>query len=197
MFDKKHAFGFAVDLGTDRITACQFKPGEPEPLKAAEIPCYEGRPGAGPRHGTFNADDSIAYIINELDSTLDVLKYDPRLGKLERIQSLSTLPRDCSVNTTCAEIRLSPEGRHVYASNRGHDSIAIFNVHEDGKLAFVRAEPSGGKTPRDFNLDPGGKFLIAANQDSDNISIFAVDKVSGSIKKIREYVIPSPVCVTF
>jgi 6-phosphogluconolactonase len=210
LFDTECAFGFALDLGADRITAFRFAPGGPEPLEAAGVPCYEGRPGAGPRHGVFNAEGNaaggvagtvaaggVAYIINELDSTLDVLRYDPRLGKLERIQSLSTLPAGCSVASTCAAVRISPDGRRVYASNRGHDSIAIFAVREDGTLAFVRAELSGGKTPRDFNLAPGGRFLVAANQDSDNFSVFAVDSGSPSLRKIREYALPSPVCVLF
>jgi 6-phosphogluconolactonase len=197
MFDKKRAFGFAFDLGTDRIMAYRFDPAAAEPFSPAEEPWYQSAPGAGPRHGIFNAPGTWAYSVNELDSTLDVLKYDPSRGSFERVQNLSCLPKGWTGNSACAAVKTAPDGTFVYASNRGCDSIAVFRVLATGLLEWICAAPSGGRTPRDFGVAPGGDFVLAANQDSDNLAVFRVDKVSGSLEKEREYPLPSPVCVIF
>jgi 6-phosphogluconolactonase len=197
MFDKKRAFGFAFDLGTDRILAYRFDPAAAEPLSPAEEPWYQSAPGAGPRHGVFNASGTWAYSLNELDSTLDVLKYDPSRGSFERVQSLSCLPKGWKGNSTCAAVKMAPDDKFVYASNRGHDSITVFRVTPTGLAERIRTVPSGGRTPRDFSIAPEGNFVLAANQDSDNLAVFRVDKVSGFLNMEREYPLQSPVCVIF
>jgi 6-phosphogluconolactonase len=169
-----------------------------EPLKAAPVPWFAAKPGAGPRHGVFSPDGKTAYYLNELDSTVDVLAYDPVRGAFERRQNLSSLPPDCAVPSLAAAIKISPDGRFVYASNRGPDSIAVFAVQPgSGKLGFAAAVPSGGMNPRDFSLDPSGRFLLAAHQDTDNLVIFRVDPATGLLHHEREYTVPSPVCVIF
>jgi 6-phosphogluconolactonase len=204
MFDRDNHYGFACDLGTDRVMAYRFKSRPAEPLESAEIPWYSTAPGAGPRHGVFNiagihaGDGTHAYILNEMVSVIDVVKYNAGTGVMENLQRISTLPKGAAVTTTAAAIKISPDGRFVYTSNRGHDSIAVFSVNkETGTLAFNGAVPCGGKTPRDFNISPGGNFLLAGNQDTDNLVVFRVEKGTGALQKLREYTVPSPVCVIY
>jgi 6-phosphogluconolactonase len=200
LFDKKEKYGFACDLGTDRVVAYRFDRTAEEPLKSAEVPWFQTAPGAGPRHMVFNAKGDGAYLLNEVDSTLDVLKYDPGQGAFERTQSFSTLPKGTNTTSTAAAIRMSPGGGFVYASNRGHNSIAIFKVKKEGggeKLDFAGILPTYGKTPRDFNFDPSGNFLLVPHQDSDNLVIFKVDQKSGFFKKEREYPVPSAINILF
>jgi 6-phosphogluconolactonase len=199
-FDRKGKYGFACDLGTDRVMAYRFDRNAEEPLKSAEVPWFHTAPGAGPRHMVFNAVGDRAYLLNEIDSTLDVLKYDPARGSFERLQNFSTLPRGTNTTSTAAAIRMSPGGGFVYASNRGHNSIAIFKVKKEspgGMLDFSGILPTCGKTPRDFNFDPSGNFLLVPHQDSDNLVVFRVDQKSGFFKKEREYPVPSAINILF
>jgi 6-phosphogluconolactonase len=196
LFDRDNRYGFAFDLGTDRVMAYRFNGASDKPLESAGTPWYSTAPGAGPRHGVFNATGDRAYLLNEMASTIDVVKYDAGTGLMETLQRVSALPKDAAVNTNASAIKLC--GGFVYSSNRGHDSIAVFGVDKAaGTLAFKGAVPSGGKTPRDFNITPGGEFLLAAHQDTDNLVVFRVDRESGTLRKIREYAVPSPVCVIF
>jgi 6-phosphogluconolactonase len=197
LFDRNEKYGFACDLGTDRIMAYAFDRAPAEPLKSAEVPWFEIAPGAGPRHMVFNAGGDRAYLLNEVDSTLDVLKYDSGRGAFEKLQSLSTLPEDTNTANTTAAIRMSPGGDFVYASNREHNSIAVFKVSSGGKLDVAGIVSTEGKTPRDFNFDPSGNFLLVPHQDSDNLVVFRIDQGSGLFKKEREYPVPSAVNIIF
>jgi 6-phosphogluconolactonase len=200
LFDQNEKYGFACDLGTDRIVAYRFDRTAEEPLKSAEVPWFRTAPGAGPRHLVFNAQGDRAYLLNEVDSTLDVLTYDPLRGAFEKLQSLSTLPKDTNATNTTAAIRMSPDGAFVYASNRGHNSIAVFKVKTEGIGGTLDAAgiiPTEGKTPRDFNFDPSGNFLLVPHQDSDNLVIFKIDRKSGLFKKEREYLVPSGINIIF
>jgi 6-phosphogluconolactonase len=200
LFDREEKHGFACDLGTDRVMAYTFDRAAEEPLKSAEVPWFETAPGAGPRHMVFNAGGDRAYLLNEVESTLDVLKYDPRRGAFEKLQSLSTLPDGTNAANTTAAIKMSPKGDFVYASNRGHNSIAVFKVKKEGLGGTLDAAgiiSSEGKTPRDFGIDPSGNFLLVPHQDSDNLVIFKIDKQSGLFKKEREYPMPSAVNIIF
>jgi 6-phosphogluconolactonase len=198
MFDRACRYGFSCDLGTDRVMAYRFDSAAGEPLKPAENPWYSTAPGAGPRHGVFNSAGTHAYILNEMSSVVDVVKYDPESGAFENLQRVSALPKGAAVQTNAAALRLGPGGAFLYASNRGHDSIAVFTVKEGtGTLGFCGAVPCGGKTPRDINITPEGNFLLACNQDTDNLAVFRIDRAAGSLTKIREYAVPSPACVVF
>jgi 6-phosphogluconolactonase len=133
-----------------------------------------------------------------MTSTVHAMTYDAAKGELKVIQSLSTLPEPVKGNST-AECQVHPSGKFVYVSNRGHNSIAVFQVDEaTGKLTAAGHAPTGGKTPRNFGVDPTGKILIAANQDSDNVVVFKIDEKTGMPHAAgHEVKVPKPVCVKF
>jgi 6-phosphogluconolactonase len=145
----------------------------------------------------FHPQVKAVYVVHELDSTIDMLTYCGACRAYRR-QTVSTLPRGVPVSdTTTAAIKLSPDARYLYASNRGHDSIAVYRVNTEGTLTPVDILPSGGKTPRDFAIDPTGNFLLVCNQDSDNLVVFRIDRDTGLFLKKGEYPLPSGVCVVF
>jgi 6-phosphogluconolactonase len=196
-FDAAGKFLFAADLGLDkmmvyRINAVQgtLEPNDPPHAQVA--------PGAGPRHFAFHPSGKYAYVINELDSTITAFAYDAN-GKLDTLHSVSTLPEDFTGDNTTAEVKVHPSGRFVYGSNRGHDSIAVFNVDQStGELNAVDWTSTQGSTPRNFNVDPSGRFLIAANQQSDSLVVFRIDPEKGTLEPTgRSVAVPSPICVVF
>jgi 6-phosphogluconolactonase len=139
--------------------------------------------------------------VNELDCTVTLFDYDPQAGGLTPRQTLSTLPADVpkADNFSTAEIVAHPGGGFVYASNRGHDSIAMYKVEADtGRLEFLGVEPIRGQTPRNFVLDPTGRFLLAGGQGSNTVTIFAIDPQTGRLSFTGESVaVPAPVCIRF
>jgi len=153
--------------------------------------------GAGPRHFAFHPSGRYAYVINELDSTLTAFNYDGEQGRLREIQTVSTLPDDFSDTSHCADVHVSPSGKFIYGSNRGHDSIVIFEIDEaTGTLTYVDHEPTQGKAPRNFAIDPTGAFLLAANQNTDNIVTFRIDQQTGKLTATGHTVeVPKPVCL--
>ncbi len=190
----------AVDLGLDRIMAYRLDAASGELIPNDPAIAYQSaRAGAGPRQIAFAPSGRHAFVLNELDSTLTACTYDPERGVLRPLETLSTLPGDFRGENTCAHIAVAPSGRFVYASNRGHDSIAIFAVGATtDQLTVVGHEPTGGQTPRAFALNPTGAWLLAANQDSDSILSFRVDATSGLLARSgQESQIPAPVCVVF
>ena len=138
-------------------------------------------------------------MINELFSTVTTFTRDPEQGSLQERQTLSTLPKDFTGTSWSADIHLSPDGRFVYCSNRGHDSIAIFAVDSSGgALTPVGHEATRGMTPRNFAIDPTGTFLLVANQKSDNIVVFRLDQKTGRLSATGQTAdVPSPVCLKF
>jgi 6-phosphogluconolactonase len=167
------------------------------------LPCTPGaaalKPGAGPRHLAFSPDGSGLYVVNELDSTLSVFAVDRSTGGLQPRQTLSTLPASFTGENFPGDIHGARSGRVVYASNRGHDSIAVFAVDtKKGELAPVQHVSTGGKWPRNFAIDPTGQYLLVANQRSDTITVFAIDAESGTLAPNGQSVeIPTPVCLKF
>jgi 6-phosphogluconolactonase len=163
----------------------------------------------------FHPSGAFAYVLNELESTVDVFKFIDGGAKgdepaFEKLQNISALPRGKKIDSIAAAIRISADGKFLYASNRGHapqpspkgegsplDSIAVFRVLKTGLLEFIDAVPSGGISPRDFILDPSGNFLLALHQKSDNLVVFKVNRKTGLLKKEREYTVLSPVSVIF
>jgi 6-phosphogluconolactonase len=138
-------------------------------------------------------------VINELHATITAFAHDRAHGNLEEVQTIATLPSDFTVANTGADIHISPDGRFVYCSNRGHDSIAAFEINPaNGKLRLIAHEPTGGKTPRNFAIDPSGTFLLAANQNSNNIVTFRRDRKTGRLASTGHVAeVPSPVCLKF
>ena len=187
------------DLGIDQVVYYTIDLVTAKLSRSLEIANLRCPPGAGPRHLAASKDRRYVYVVNELDSTVSVfdrvsLRY-PRL-----LQNASTLPEDVNADelkNSTAEIELHPDGKFLYASNRGHDSIAVFAV-AGGKLTLIQNAPSGGKTPRFFCLDPTGRFLLACNQDTGNISVLAVDPATGRLTPTEHGAeVPKPVCLVF
>lgn len=180
-FDPTGRFVMVPDKGLDRIFTFEFA----QARLAASTPAFvAAREGAGPRHIVFHPRMPRAYVVNELDSTVAVYRAMPSDGALIPMQIVSSLPDTCTGNSRAAEILMDASGRFVYASNRGHDSISVFEVHGDtGLLRLVGNVPSGGETPRFIALAPDGRFLYALNEDSDMIVIFSVHGKSGELKR--------------
>jgi 6-phosphogluconolactonase len=191
-------FAIAADLGMDEVVVYRFDANRgrltPNQPRFAKL-----KPGAGPRHFTFHPNGRSAYVVNELDSTVTSFSYDRQSGTLRELQTISTLPKDFTRHNDDAEIHVHPNGRFLYASNRGHDSIAVFAIDgEKGTLTFLEAVPTQGKTPRYFGIDPTGTHLLAANQDSGTIVVFNIDPKSGRLTPTGQVLqVPSPVCLAF
>ncbi len=186
---------FTADLGLDKLMIYQF--GKNKKLIPFKQPFVEMPGGAGPRHFAFTRKQDFIYVINELNSSISVIKKTKK--GFERIQDISTLPTNFSDASYCADIHLSADERFVYGSNRGHNSIAIFERNQqDGTLRMLTTESVHGNWPRNFAIAPGGKFLLVANQKSDNITVFKIDQQTGSLTYTgTEIQIPSPVCLEF
>jgi 6-phosphogluconolactonase len=183
-----------ADLGLDSVLAYAFdeERGTLTPQPQATLALA---PGSGPRHLAFGANGRFVYVIDELSSALTVFGYAD--GARKEIQTVSTLPAEFRGASTTAEVVVTPDGRFLYGSNRGHDSIAIFAIDSaSGRLTLVGHQPTLGKTPRNFAIDPTGAFLIAANQNSDTLVVFRVDHATGRLTPVGEPVsVPRPVCV--
>jgi 6-phosphogluconolactonase len=196
--DPTNQFAYACDLGTDKIMIFKFDARRGK-LIPATTPWVQVKPGGGPRHLTFHPRAEYAYVINELHATVTAFARDRVQGDLKEMQTIATLPSDFSGADTSADIHVSPNGRFLYCSNRGHDSIAAFEIDQrSGRLDFIAHQPTGGKTPRNFAIDPTGVFLLVANQKSDNIVSFRLDKETGQLSATGHVAeVPSPVCLKF
>jgi 6-phosphogluconolactonase len=195
--DATERFAFVPDLGLDKLMIYRFDP-KGGKLDPNAVPWIDTKRGAGPRHLSFHPDGVVAYLVNELDSTVAVLAYDGTSGNFVHLQSIRTLPDGFAGESTCASIHVHPSGRFVYTSNRGHDSIVIHGVDPaSGRLGYIAHEPTQGRTPRSFAIDPGGRFLVVANQDSDSLVTFRIDPLSGKLKPAHVAKAPTPVCVKF
>lgn len=195
-FDRTDRFIVVPDKGLDQTFTFQLDADKGK-LIAIAAPAPISREGAGPRHVVFHPSNRLAYIVNELDSTISACRFDPESGAVTPIQIVSALPDTFTGNSRASEIAVSPDGRFVYASNRGYDSVAIFAVEAaSGRLSQADWAPSKGKTPRFFTLDPRGTFMFVANEDSDTIINFRVDNTSGKLTPTGDEVkTGSPVCI--
>ena len=195
--DPAGKFVYACDLGTDKISGYRFDAAKGT-LTPDETATGKVAPGSGPRHFALHPKQDTAYVINEMLSTITAFRRDRASGALSAIDTVSTLPEGFSGKSSTAEIFVHPNGKYLYGSNRGHDSIATFAISSDGQLALVGHTPTGGKTPRSFALDPTGRWLLAAGQDSGDIFVFKIDADSGKLTPLGERTeIGSPVCIVF
>ena len=196
VLDQTNRYAYSCDLGTDKIMIYGFdsKKGK---LTANKQPWVQVKPGAGPRHFTFHPSGKYGYVMNELDATVTAFTCDSARGTLKEMQTVHTLPEGFSGMNTTADIHVSPFGRFLYGSNRGHNSIVVFEIEErTGKLRFIQHAATEGRTPRNFAIDPTGTFLLAANQDSDTIVTFRLDKATGRLEPTGHVTeVPSPVCL--
>jgi 6-phosphogluconolactonase len=189
-------FILAVDLGADRLMAfCLDR--ERGTLSPADPPWTQLPPGTGPRHLAFHPHRPLAYVISELQSTVTVCRYLEHQGTFEALQTISTLPDDFTGQNLGGEIMIAPSGRFVYASNRGHNSLAIYAVDpETGQLSVVGHESTQGTGPRAFIIDPSGTLLLVANQDTDTVVTFWINQDSGTLKATGHVIaVPTPVCL--
>ena len=191
--DPADAFAFAVDLGTDKVYGYRLTPATGQLVPMAE-PAFVTRPGAGPRHLVFHPNGQRAFLINELNSTVTALAYDAAAGRFRELQTVSALPAGYTGANSCADIHVSADGRFLYASNRGHNSIAVFAIAaSSGNLTPVQDVDTQGQTPRNFTLDPSGRLLLVANQNSNNIVTFRVDPKTGRLTPTGQTTeVPSP-----
>jgi 6-phosphogluconolactonase len=194
--DNTNRFAVVADLGKDRVIVYKFngKSGAMAPHSEFAV-----APGSGPRHFAFHPNGKWAYVINEMLCTLTAMNWDAKAGKLTEINTEPTMPIPVGRGLSTAETVVHPNGRFVYGSNRGHDSIAIFSIDAAaGRIRRIGNEPTQGKTPRNFNIDPTGRFLVAANQDSDSLMVFRIDGGTGKLTPVgRPVPAPVPVCVKF
>jgi 6-phosphogluconolactonase len=192
-------FAVAADLGTDKIYVYKLDKGKgtitPHDPPFVQAP----NPGAGPRHTAFHPNGRILYAINELDNTITAYRWDGRRGALAAGQTISTLPEGFTGKSSTAEVVVHPNGRFVYGSNRGHDSLAVFAIDKrTGALTLLGHTPTEGKNPRNFAIAPSGKWLIAANQDTGNLAVYAVEEDGARLRFTGQSVfVPKAVCVRF
>lgn len=196
--DAANRFALACDLGCDKVFIYHFDAATGK-LTPGEQPWMETEPGAGPRHLAFHPSGKWVYVLNELNSTLTAAAYDGEAGTLKSLQTLSTIPASGVPGNSGAEVVAHPNGKFVYSSNRGHNSIAMFAIdQQSGKLTSLGQHPVGGKTPRNFNIDPSGRYLLAAAQDSDRIVVHAIDQATGELTQTDHAIdVPMPVCIKF
>ncbi len=185
------------DLGLDQVLV--YRLGGTLSLLPNEPAYFRVKAGSGPRHLAFDANGRFVYILNELSSTLTVCEYDTKKGVLTEKETVSTLPEAFRGINTCAELQMHPSGKALYASNRGHNSIAVFSIDsKTGSAKLIQHVSTTGRTPRHFSLDPTAKWLIAENQDSDGVVVFAVDAGTARLKLTAvSQVVGAPVCAVF
>jgi 6-phosphogluconolactonase len=191
-------FAMVDDLGLDELLVYKFDSAKGT-LAPNDPPFAKLDAGAGPRHFVLRPDGKFAYVVAEMGRSVTVFSNDAANGKLQSLQTITTLPKDFKGRNDDAEIHVHPSGKFLYASNRGDDSIAIFAIDESkGTLTAVGIVPTGGKEPRSFEIDPTGTLLFAENQKSDSIVVFKIDQKTGQLTPdVRLLDVPSPVCLKF
>ena len=185
-----------ADLGLDKLVVYRLDAatGALAPDEAASFALL---PGAGPRHFAFHPSARFVYVINELDSTIAALSFDQETGSFQLLHAVRALPMGYRGESHCADLHVSPDGRFLYGSNRGHDSIVIHAIDQaSGRLTLVGHQSSLGQTPRNFAIHPSGRYLLAANQNSDAIVVFRIEAATGAlIDSGHRAAIGTPMCI--
>ncbi|MEZ6064715.1 MAG: lactonase family protein [Planctomycetaceae bacterium] len=194
--DEKRAY--VADLGLDQVLVYDIDHKEGT-LTPAEPPHASVAPGAGPRHFDFHPNGELAYVINELSQTVTAFEFDAESGRLQEVQTISTLPGAPVPGNSTADIHVHPNGKALYGSNRGHNSIVVYAIDADrGTLKLVQHQSTLGEVPRNFAIVPGGNVLLAENQESGTIASFTIDPETGLLNATRQMVkVPKPVCIRF
>ncbi|MEE2658474.1 MAG: lactonase family protein [Candidatus Latescibacterota bacterium] len=192
--DPGNHFAFCADLGLDKVLIYEldFETGKLNEHGAATV-----TPGAGPRHFAFHPNRKFGYVINEIGNTITAYRYNETAGSLTQMQEISTIPDDFDGTTHTADIHLTPNGRYLYGSNRGHDSIAAYSVDgKSGQLSLIQFE-SVPSTPRNFAIDPSGTWLLSGGQNTDEIASFRIEN-DGTLNRTEHVTqVPKPVCLKF
>jgi 6-phosphogluconolactonase len=189
-------FAIVDDLGLDETLVYKFDSAKGS-LTLNDPPFAKAAAGAGPRHFAFHPNGKFGYVLDEMGSTVSVFSYDSAGGVLHPLQTISSLPKGFGGQNDAAEIEVHPSGKFLYASNRGHDSIAIFAIDQkQGTLTPIEYVPTKGASPRNFAIDPTGKLILAENEKSDNIVVFRIDPQTGRLTPTGKVLdISQPVCV--
>lgn len=190
---------FVTDLGLDKVLVYSWDPEGNKTLREKPETSIAVKPGSGPRHSALSPDGQIIYILQEMGSGISVFKRENESSSYKEIQSISMLPENFKEPNTGSEIVIHPSGKYLYASNRGHHSIAIFRVDQStGKLESLGHESTLGKTPRHFAISPEGDWLIAENESSGDLFSFKIDPATGLLKASGHSIkIASPICLVF
>lgn len=185
------------DLGTDKVNVYNFKPDASQPLTPASVPFGTANPGGGPRHLAFHPNGKFAYLVLEMEGAVTAYKYSN--GKLDPLQRITMLADGFSGKVGAADIHVSPDGKFLYASNRGEaNDIVIYSIGEDGKLTYAGRQAEGIDTPRNFVIDPTGNFVLVGNQNSNNVSVFRRDAKTGLLSSTGKLIqVDKPVCLKF
>jgi 6-phosphogluconolactonase len=193
--DPSNRFALAADLGADRVFVYSL---DLAGKALGRVGDAVMRPGAGPRHLTFHPSLPLVFVANELDSTVATLRFDSARGTLSPQSTSSTLPAGWTGTNYPADIHVAANGRTLYVSNRGHNSIAVFSIATDGALALEQVISTAGDWPRNFSLDPSGRWLLVANQRSDSVIVFARAADTGRLTLTQQRIsVPTPVCLRF
>jgi 6-phosphogluconolactonase len=198
VFDPSGRFVLVPDKGLDRVFVFRFDEAAGQ-LTPGPEPSERTRSGAGPRHLAFHPKLAVVWVLNELGNTVTTYNWDGAKGSLTAVQTLPTLPENFTGDSTAAELAVTADGKFLYTSNRGHDSIAAFQVNpKTGLLKTVEWTSSGGKVPRYIAIEPGGKTLLAANEQGDTIFRFAMNAGTGALKSMGAPIANgTPVTVAF
>ena len=188
-------FVFAADLGLDQVLGYRLDSTKatlsPSQQRFVEMP-----PGSGPRHLTFHPNGKHMYVINELSNSVTLLDFESEAGSLTKRQTISTLPKEFEGTSHCADLKITPNGRFLYGTNRGHDSIAVYEIEDSGRLNLREIEPSLGTGPQNLAITAHGELLLCANMPGDNVAIFRIDPNTGSLTSVGEPIsATSPSCI--
>lgn len=189
-------FALAADLGIDKIMIYQLdaqsatlRPNTAQPYAAVS-------PGSGPRHLTFHPHGQQVYVINELKNTITFFDYNAASGQLTARQTIPTLPADFTGVSHCADLKITPDGKYLYGTNRGHDSLAMYRIQDNGELELLGIEPSLGKGPQNLLISKDGRWLLCANMPGNNLVVFEIHPQTGQLKATGEPIsIPMPSCL--
>lgn len=196
--DETGRFVYTCDLGTDRVWIFRLDPGLGT-LTPADPPAAQTPPGSGPRHLAWHPGGKFAYVNGEMKMNVTAFARSPGTGGLAPRETVGLLPPDAPPGeNSSAEVICHPNGKWLYVSNRGHDSLTVFAIGEDGRLTWVENVPSEAKFPRSFAMDPGGRWLLAAGQKDDRIVLFRIDPATGKLAATGESAaVGTPLCVLF
>jgi 6-phosphogluconolactonase len=196
--DPANRFAFVCDLGLDQVLAYRFD-AQHGKLTPAEPAFVSTKPGSGPRHMAFRPDGKFAYVINELDSTITTFAYDAEKGQLKELETVTTLPPYYDGPNSGAEVAVLPSGKFLFVSNRGNETLVLFEIDKDkGTLTYVEEQNTGGKKPRHFGVQPSAKHLAIANQSTDTVLVCRIDEGNGRLKPSGGFAeVGSPACVLF
>lgn len=188
-------FVYAADLGLDKVLGYRLEAATAK-LSTGKQPFVRTPPGVGPRHLTFHPNGQHVYVINEIANSVTLFDHDAKSGVLIEQQTISTLPKDFDGTSHCADLKITPDGRFLYGTNRGHDSIAAYRIGDNGRLTLIGIEPSLGKGPQNLAITPGGELLLCANLPGKNVALFRIDSRTGGLTLVGEpLTIPNPSCI--